>query len=479
MTPLALILSLFPTQPSEVWYAQNLSPFLVDFPGTAKLSFFGWHVVVVYLLVMIILAQIVYHNNRKTLYRYYQLYAALLLIFLLTRNSYWIGFHEQYGVLSIRTFGYLVQIGYLCVYFRFGILFLKLDKHTPVFTKRMYTYTIVASLAAVAFYGMIFANLVPYAYGGQVFYYLFLPVHVSLAGLIIYKSVKTPEPHMQYFLWGSFFYIAFALISTFALSLPIPFAWFGIQPIVYFFIAIVLECTMFAIGLGKQINDHLKEKRKLQALLRDTEREMEIKILRGQLNSHFIFNVLNSIKAFIVEREVDEATDYLGKFSKFMRGILEGSRQETTTLRAELKTILLYADIENMRLSNAVAITHDIGDGVDLDAFHLPAMVLQPFLENAIWHGLSKSTNPGKTLRLRVTNEHEGVHIIIEDNGLGYSNTQTTETKVFAKSYGLRIVREQLQRFNARHGHRLAFTIDDREGGGTRVVFTITTNPQG
>lgn len=468
-----------PTQLPDVWYNEGLPPFLTDFPGTAKLTFFGWHVVVVYLVVAIILAQIVYHGNRNTLYRYYQLYAGLLLVFILTRNSYWVGFFERFGELAIRTFGFLIQVCYLCVYFRFGILFLRLDKHAPVFTRRVFTYTTVAVLVAMAFYGMMFAGLIPYTYGAPFFYFLFLPVHVSLAGTIIFKSIKSPEPHMQYFLWGSFFYIAFALISTFALTLPIPFAWFGMQPIVYFFIAIVVECTLFAIGLGKQIKDNLQEQQELRALLRDTEREMEIKILRGQLNSHFVFNVLNSIKAFIIEKEVDEATDYLGKFSKFMRGILEGSRQETTTLRAELDTILLYADIENMRLSSAITITREVDDGVDLDAFHLPAMVLQPFIENAIWHGLNKSANPDRTLRLRVVKEQRGVHVIIEDNGLGYSTTQTADTKAFSKSYGLHIVREQLERFNTGHTHRLDFTIGDRYGGGTQVIFTITENPQG
>lgn len=72
---------------------------------------------VVYLIIVIVLAQIVYHHNRNIVYRYYQLYAGLLMVFILTRNSYWLGFNEKFGALSIRTFGYLIQIFYLCVYF--------------------------------------------------------------------------------------------------------------------------------------------------------------------------------------------------------------------------------------------------------------------------------------------------------------------------------------------------------------------------
>lgn len=403
----------------------------------------------------------------------------MLLVFILTRNAYWVGFHEWFGNSPFVTFRYLVQICYLCVYFRFGILFLKLDKHAPVFTRRIFTYTTIVALLSMAFYGMIFANLLPVGFGRRFFYYVFLPVHASLAGLIIYQSHKKPEPHKGYFLWGSGFYMAFALVSTFSLFFQFPFAWFGLQPIVYFFIAILAECTLFAIGLGKQIRDSLQEKYKLQTLLRETEREMGIKIVRGQLNSHFIFNVLNSVKAFVIEKQVDEATDYLGKFSRFIRGILEGSNQEVNTLRTELKTVLLYAEIENVRLSNAIKIKSRIDDRVDPDSIYLPTMVLQPFVENAIWHGLNKSTNRDKTLLLCVEQQGDEIQVIIEDNGLGYSCTKTPETEVFTKSYGLHIVREQIRGFNARYDNQLGFEISDREGGGTRVVFSIDQTPQG
>lgn len=460
-------------QQRDAWFAKDEPSFLVDYTGAAKLTFFSWHVVVVYLLLVIILAQVIYHNNPNRLYRYYQGYAAFLLVFVLTRQSYWIGFVEKFGVTPIYTIGYLIQICYLSIYFRFGLLFLRLDRHAPVFTRRMFVYTAAISLFSVGFYGLMFADVIPYSYGAIFFYYIFLPVHVPLAGLIIYRSFQSPEAHMRYFLWGSLFYIVFALISTFAVFYRIPFAWIGLLPIVYFFIAIVIECTLFAVGLGKQIKDNMQEKQELRNLLRETEHVMEIKILRGQLNSHFIFNVLNSIKAFIVEREVDEATEYLGKFSAFIRRILDGSSQESQSLREELETVLLYADIENIRLSGGLNITCDIDNQVDTGAIILPAMVLQPFVENAIWHGLSKSERSDKTLALKVIRRGDEVRVIIEDNGVGYTRAKTLKTRVFRKSYGLQIVRQQLTRFNTNHDFELDFVIGDREGSGTRVVFTI------
>lgn len=475
MTLTALIRS-FSIQLADTGYEANLPSFLVEFPDTTKLTFFSWHVVVVYLLIAIILAQIVYHYNRNHLYRYYQAYAGLLLLFILSRNTYSVEYYEKFSHSLIDTFGFLVQVWYLCIYFRFGILFLKLDKHAPSLKRSIFSYTLVTSILATAYYGGILLGLLPESiHEGRLFHFIFLPIHVSLAGLIIYTSIKTPEPHKRYFLWGSFFYMAFALIATFALFNPIVYVWFGIEPIVYFFVAIVVECTLFAIGLGKQLRDSIQEKYELETLLRETKHVMEIKILRGQLNSHFIFNVLNSIKAFIIEKDVDEATDYLEKFSKFMRSMLEGSAQETVSLWEELNTVLLYADIENMRLSNSVSITTTFDEQVELGDIIVPVMVLQPFIENAIWHGLNKSTKPDKKLWIQVSGENSEIRVIIEDNGLGYSNTKIPETtKVFAKSYGLRIVREQLLRFNARHEHQLEFTIHDREGGGTRVVFTIS-----
>lgn len=479
MTLTALIRS-FSIQLADTGYEANLPSFLVEFPDTTKLTFFSWHVVVVYLLIAIILAQIVYHYNRNHLYRYYQAYAGLLLLFILSRNTYSVEYYEKFSHSLIDTFGFLVQVWYLCIYFRFGILFLKLDKHAPSLKRSIFSYTLVTSILATAYYGGILLGLLPESiHEGRLFHFIFLPIHVSLAGLIIYTSIKTPEPHKRYFLWGSFFYMAFALIATFALFNPIVYVWFGIEPIVYFFVAIVVECTLFAIGLGKQLRDSIQEKYRLETLLRETELAMEIKILRGQLNSHFIFNVLNSIKAFIIGKDVEEATDYLGKFSKFMRGILEGSSQETKTLREELKTVVLYADIENMRLSNAITITSDFDNRVNLDTVLIPTMVLQPFVENAIWHGLNKSEQPDKNLWISVVKQQDGVLVTIEDNGLGYSNTQAAESKVFAKSYGLGIVREQLKGFNAGNSQQLHFEISDRQGGGTRVAFTITENTSG
>lgn len=459
------------------WFERDIASFLVDFPGTHPLTFFGWHVVVVFLAVMITLSQIVYHYNHNRLYRYYQAYAALLLVFILTRNAYSIEFHNWYGRSPIWAFGYFIQVIYLCVYFRFGLLFLKLDKHAPAFTRWLFGYTTVVSWIAVAFYGLILASVLPFSYASPAFYFVFLPVHVSLAGLIIFRSVQSPEPHMRYFLLGSFFYISFALISTFSMFYATPFRWIGMQPIMYFFIAIVAECTLFAVGLGKQLRDSIQEKYRLQNLLRDTEREMGIKISRGQLNSHFVFNVLNSIKAFIIENQADEAADYLSKFSRFMRRVLEENNAETHSLQAELDTVFLYAEIENMRLSNGINIIRDIDERVNLHRIHLPPMILQPLVENAIWHGLNKSTRQDKTLLLRVMEHGDGAQVTIEDNGVGYSGTRTTEPTVFVKSYGLRIVREQAEQFNTGHTYQLDFVISDRPGGGTRTIFTISTKP--
>ncbi len=140
VSPLLLFI---PIGQPDPWYIQGLAPFLVEFPGTAKLTFFIWHLVVFFLSVVIALAQFAYRNNRNPLYRYYQLYAGLLLIFILSRNGYWFEFIEKYGEEPIRTFGFLIQTLYLCVYFRFGILFLKLDKHLPVFTRWIFGYTAV------------------------------------------------------------------------------------------------------------------------------------------------------------------------------------------------------------------------------------------------------------------------------------------------------------------------------------------------
>ena len=115
--------------------------------------------------------------------------------------------------------------------------------------------------------------------------------------------------------------------------------------------------------------------------------QLRLNALRNQMNPHFIFNALNSIKSYTIENNQEKAVFYLTKFSKLIRSILESSREEQITLAEELKILEMYVEIENDRFKNDIEFSMDVNEAIDVTKVKVPALFLQPFVENAIWHG--------------------------------------------------------------------------------------------
>ena len=147
--------------------------------------------------------------------------------------------------------------------------------------------------------------------------------------------------------------------------------------------------------------------------------ELKLASLHNQMNPHFIFNALNSIKHYIINNESKNATHYLNKFSKLIRKILEASASKEISLQEELETMDLYMTIENIRFSNAIEFSINVDEHLNLKSVKVPPLVLQPFLENSIWHGLSSKKN-NKNILLSIERiSADYIQIFIEDNGIG------------------------------------------------------------
>ena len=140
-----------------------------------------------------------------------------------------------------------------------------------------------------------------------------------------------------------------------------------------------------------------------QRLLKNEKRVLSLEqdMLRIQMNPHFIFNALNSIKLYIINNEQKNAVHYLNKFSKLIRKILDASSVKEISLAEELETMDLYMNIENIRFSNEIEHEIHVDPSIKLDTIKVPPLVLQPFIENAIWHGLS-SKKGGKKVTISV-----------------------------------------------------------------------------
>lgn len=157
--------------------------------------------------------------------------------------------------------------------------------------------------------------------------------------------------------------------------------------------------------------------------------------LRSQMNPHFIFNTLNSINSYIIENKKDEASDYLSDFSKLMRLILDHSKKRTITLTDELYALKLYIELESRRLDSSFDYSIEIGPAVDADSITMPPLVIQPFVENAIWHGL-RGRKSGGHITIRINRYNYGILILVEDDGIGRTAAGNLQNKIEGDSFG-------------------------------------------
>ncbi len=209
---------------------------------------------------------------------------------------------------------------------------------------------------------------------------------------------------------------------------------------------------------------------------------LEQTMLRSQMNPHFLFNSLNSIKLYIINNEKKNAVHYLNKFSKLVRKILEASSLKEIPLAEELETVELYMNIENIRFSNEIDFKITIDEGIDLHTVKIPSLILQPFLENAIWHGLSSKEGEKKII-LHISKSNDGfIHIGITDNGIGREIAgKIKEGKVLKrKSMGIDITKERLTNFSRDYQNSFDLEILDLfdtsgKASGTKVLLHIPT----
>ncbi|MDF0709073.1 tetratricopeptide repeat-containing sensor histidine kinase [Flagellimonas okinawensis] len=173
--------------------------------------------------------------------------------------------------------------------------------------------------------------------------------------------------------------------------------------------------------------------------------ETELKALRSQMNPHFIFNSLNSISDFISKKDIQQADDYLVKFSKLTRSILENSEKKWITLEEDLELMELYMQIEALRLENKLNYRISIDESVEPENTLVPPLLLQPFIENSIWHGIAPKQGDGQ-IDLLIKKDDNMLEYIVEDNGVGRSATNTKAKR--KGSFGVKITSNRIDIIN-------------------------------
>lgn len=228
---------------------------------------------------------------------------------------------------------------------------------------------------------------------------------------------------------------------------------------------IVLIAGVF-LFLGFRKRQKIKSEQK-EILLKAEISETELKALRAQMNPHFIFNALNSIADYINKNDARSADYYLGKFAKLMRGILENSEEKEISLSEELKMLEFYMDLESLRFKNKFNYEVKIADDINPENTLIPPMILQPFVENSILHGLAKKENDGK-ITIHIDKTEDLLKCTIEDNGIGRKNPNEN----LNKSYGVKLTRERIALFDKSKNSDSGVFYTDLETG-TRVELRL------
>lgn len=266
------------------------------------------------------------------------------------------------------------------------------------------------------------------------------------------KSLAHLSFSKAYPFWQKTWFFAFCVAFGLLISFPIYRVW----------------------NLNKEKRNQEKLKRiELEKILQTSN----LTSLKAQLNPHFLFNALNAIQSFMLKKDRVQASNYLNRFSKLMRTILQHSMEDLIVLNEEIEAIKLYLQLENLRFENSIQIEFDVAKDLDLEEINIPAMIIQPFVENAIKHGLTQK-NGEKRLYIGFQRKNNMLEVIVEDNGIGREAALKRKKNEEHMSVSEGINRKRLeiinQLYNANCDLEIVDKLDEQKGPtGTKIILGI------
>lgn len=240
-------------------------------------------------------------------------------------------------------------------------------------------------------------------------------------------------------------------------------------------LSIIAIISLFVIYKNAQ-----SKKKRIESSLQQKITEMKMQSLRAQMNPHFIFNSLNSIENFIMQNDKMAASEYLNKFAKLIRIILDSSRTELIPFSKSLEGTRLYIELEQLRFNNKFTFKIDVDPQLLNEDYEVPSLLAQPYIENAILHGLAQSESESLCLNLVAKLENEYIIYTITDNGIGreLSRKYNSNNRPGHKSIGLKLIEERINIFNQQQNSDGGVVItdlydDNHQPCGTRIDIKI------
>jgi LytS/YehU family sensor histidine kinase len=252
---------------------------------------------------------------------------------------------------------------------------------------------------------------------------------------------------------------------------------------------VLLDILVFTVGMGYRIRDYYRDQLKLKSevfkkndeinLLNLEKTQLKLSVLQAQMNPHFVFNSLNSINRFILKDQNNYASDYLTKFAKLLRFILDNTTNQEITLTNEINYLKLYLELESIRFNGKFNFKINIANNINTDNYYFPPLILQPIAENSIKHGFVKKDRDFVII-LNISFEEPYLFIELSDNGIGITEAAKLRQKsmILYESKGLAIVKERLSKYMMFKEKIIEYSIhevfkQDGSSGGTKTIIKI------
>jgi sensor histidine kinase YesM len=459
----------------------------------------------------------VYAYEKKVIYFYYSLYIFVLGIYLFSRSEFVYinitsdieAYFPKINFLITDTFQYIAHFAAL----QFGILFLDAKKDYPIFYRAAY-YVRIFFFAAIV---LSILNII--TFNNLVFNHWFLNIERTIATIAtLYMQIvilaQRKNRLVVFYIVGSILFLVGAVVSVFAFD------------VIFMRIGTLLEILLFSLGLAyrsnliqkernifrermiseiqekeellNRYNEDLKrqvlersealineqqlfEREKQKVLKLSLEKEIDkvkMTALRTQMKPHFLFNALNAIRAMIIKEDPHQAYDYLTDFSKLVRYILESSENDYVSLEEELKMLNLYVRIERMRADDSFEYLVDVASAINTGEVSIPPLILQPFLENAIVHGIDH-TKQNQLISLKVSlTSNSLIRFEVQDNGKGRTKNKNEDKLVELgkkKSMAVDLTKKRLELLDKGQAKLELEDIylEDGAAGGTKVILYL------
>lgn len=403
---------------------------------------------------------IVYFNIHKLEFLFYALYVLFSIVYLLQDNLFipgYIAFYDSlHGYWSVVISQVLINLFYIA----FAIHYLDTKNKYPLLHTGMHLILVFLSL-------LVLADILLFFTGHYIAHRFLLDLQrfvMTLFGIVsmIYLLMMRKDKLAIFVVLGSFAFMIGALGYLFTLNKH------------QMVLGSIIEIIIFSLGLAYKI----KLEYEGRLVLQQEVMSKEINMLRAQMNPHFVFNALGSIQHLILQNNRGAALNYLSKFGKLTRNVLESSRDAIVSLTEEIDLLRSYLELEALRFDKVFAYSIEVDESLETDIIEVPLMLLQPFAENAIIHGLVGKKKGAKYLNIRILKSGTYCTIEIEDNGIGRIHDPSVKKEQKRSSCGMKITQRRLKMLHDSEEHKNTLEIVDKfdvrgKPSGTKVIIRL------